>query len=693
MNSPDLLALTGRTLRPLPATGWRHLTGDAPGAEAPEFDDQAWPLVSVPHTWNVRDAVRCGDPDGRNMTGYYRGPGWYRQTLRLGGPFEDRRFFLRFEGVSQTAEVFLNGHRLGAHAGAFTAFCLEATPQVVPGPNHLAVRVTNAWDPTLAPLEGDFAVFGGLYRPVRLLTTAGLCVSPLPHGGPGIHVLPLAVSAARAVCSVRVALDDARRLPAPFTVRVTIADAAGRVLARSVADVPPGQTESVHELAVAHPRRWDGVRDPYLHQVRAELVRDGMVVDAVAVPFGFRSFAFAPTGEFLLNGRPCRLAGVNRHQDREGKGWAVADADHEQDLALIRELGANAVRLAHYPHADRFYELCDRAGLLVWAEIPLVNVIDDSPAFAATTCRQLEELIHQQFNRAGIFAWGIWNELGMTAGPDPGPLVRQLHALARRLDPSRPTVAAAFGLTHRRHPALLGITDQLGWNEYPGWYGAGPPAQLGATLDRLRTRVPGKGLAISEYGAGASIHHHAQDLTGAPAPHGRWHPEEWQAFVHEETWREIARRPFVWGSFVWNLCDFASAMRAEGDRDGINDKGLVTFDRRIRKDAFFFYQATWSDTPVLYLTSRRHAVRHGALTAVKVYTNADEVHLLLNGAPMPPPEVDGVIRRWPGIRLRPGDNQLEVFGRHAGRSLRDACVWTLTDAPEEATGGASALPH
>lgn len=541
--------------------------------------------------------------------------------------------------------------------------------------------MSNAWDETLAPLEGDFVIFGGLYRPVQLLVTGELCISPLDHAGPGIQIHPLEVSADLAACTVHVTLDDARRPPAaPFTVRVTVAGAAGATVATSEEIVRPGQSESAHELAVPHPRLWDGVRDPHLHRVRAELVADGAVVDTVTVLCGFRSFAFGPDGGFLLNGRPCRMAGVNRHQDREARGWALTDADHAEDLALIRALGANAVRLAHYPQADRFYELCDEAGLLVWAELPLVNRIGGSPQFAITTQRQLTELIRQQGHRAGVFAWGLWNELGMTEGPDPVPLVRDLHALARRLDPSRLTVAAAFGLTLERHPDLIGLTDQIAWNEYPGWYGDHPPAHLGAMLDQLRTRAPGKGLAPSEYGAGASPAQHEQNLTRAPSPHGRWHPEEWQATVHEQTWRAIARRPFVWGSFVWNLCDFTSAMRAEGDRDGINDKGLVTFDRRTRKDAFHFYQANWSVAPVLHLTSR-HAVRTAAVTPVKVYANASDVRLLVNGAPAPPPEIDGVIHRWPAIVLRSGENHVEVTGVHRGRQLRDACTWRVVPPP------------
>jgi beta-galactosidase len=623
--------MTARTSTPLTAGRWRFLAGDQADAAAPGFPDESWPVITVPHTWNSVDGPRGGDIAGRNRTGYHRGPAWYRHAFILEALPAGRRFFLHFEGASQTAAVYVNGQSIGDHAGAFTAFCFEITAHVNSGENLLAIRVDNTWDENIPPLEGDFVMFGGLYRPVHLLTTGPLCITPLNFAGPGVHATAHDVNADAATLEVLTLLADARAPDTPCTVRVRLLDATGRLAAEAVQEVAPGTAESRQTLAVAHPHLWDGVRDPHLYRVQVELLDHGVVVDTVEVPFGFRSFAFETGGGFLLNGRPCRMAGVNRHQDREGKGWALTAADHAEDLALICEIGANAVRLAHYPQADCFYELCDRAGLLVWAEIPLVNLITATEGFAENSHRQLTELIHQQFNRAGIFAWGIWNELGMSEGPDPAPLVRALHQSARSFDPSRPTVAAAFGLTHQRHPDILGRTDEIAWNEYPGWYGRQPPSHLGEVIDGLHQRVPGKGLAISEYGAGASIRHHTQDLTQAPPPNGRWHPEEWQAFVHEETWRELSRRPFVWGSFVWNLCDFASAMRAEGDRDGINDKGLVTFDRQTRKDAFYFYKATWSPTPVLHLVSRRHTPRRHSVTPVKVYSNRGPVTLRLNG--------------------------------------------------------------
>lgn len=665
---------TVRTVAPLPADGWCFSAQDIVRASAPGFADHDWTSVSVPHTWNATDATCGGDIAGKNRTGYHRGPGWYRRAFTIDGPVAGRRFFLRFEGASQTAAVFVNGRHVGDHAGAFTAFCFEITAHVSAGENLLAVRVDNAWNENIPPLEGDFVLFGGLYRPVHLITTGSLCISPLSFAGPGVHATAHALTADTTTLEVRTVLSDARARPAPCTVRVRLFDAAGGLAAESAHEVAPGASEDRQPLAVACPRLWDGVRDPYLYRVQAELLDRGVVVDTVEISFGFRNFAFAAGGGFLLNGRPCRMAGVNRHQDREGRGWALTPADHEKDIALIREIGANAVRLAHYPQADGFYELCDRAGLLVWVEIPLVNLINGSAAFAENSRQQLAELIHQQFNRAGIFAWGLWNELGMMEGSDPEPLIRSLHETARALDPSRPTVAAAFGLTPQRHPRIIGLTDQIAWNEYPGWYVAGT---MGELIDSRHALLPGRGLAMSEYGAGASINQHTQDLTTASVPDSRWHPEEWQAFVHEETWREIARRPFVWGSFVWNLCDFASAMRAEGDRDGINDKGLVTYDRQTRKDAFYFYKATWSSAPVLYVTSRRHVLRTDPATPVKVYCNHGPVRLRLNGELQPDPEVDGVIHRWPRVTLRPGENVIEVIASGRDGELQDRCTWRL----------------
>ena len=659
------------------ACGWRFFAGDPADAASWDCADDRWTAVTVPHNWNGADAAAgCGareDP----RSGYHRGAGWYRRRFDWTEPAaSDRRVFVRFEAASQFAAVFLNSHPVGTHAGAFTAFCFEITTLLRDGENLLAVRVDNGWSADLAPLDGDFAIFGGLYRPVRFLVTAGsCCIDPTYYGGPRVEVVPGRIEERQATFDVRVRL--AGRPAAMTELRFRVRDGAARTVVTATAAVPAGATDVLQTMALANPRLWDGRRDPHLYSVRAEFWCDGHCLDEVVQDFGLRNFCFEAERGFLLNGRRLRLHGVSRHQDRLGQGRALAEADHAEDVALMVEMGANAVRLAHYPHAETVHELCDRAGLLVWSEIPLVNGISGSSEFAASTRCQLLEMIHQQFNRAGVFAWGLTNELGMTDGPAPMTLMRDLQTLAHATDPTRQTLAANFDSTLTRYPELIPLTDQIGRNQYHGWY-QGNLVDLVAAVDRLRTVVPDRGLAVSEYGAGANPAHHAQRMQHGPDPAGDWHPEEWQATVHEGNWAVIAARPWIWGSFVWNMFDFASAWRAEGGYRGLNDKGLVSGDRRLRKDAFFFYRAQWSDAPTLYLTSRRHLRRDEPDTPVKVYTNLTEIKLRLNGHVVAGGIRDGVICRWPSVVLQPGDNQLEVFARiGTGDVIRDTCQWQV----------------
>ena len=427
-------------------------------------------------------------------------------------------------------------------------------------------------------------------------------------------------------------------------------------------------------LTIERPHLWDGIADPYLHSVRVELIVDGKVIDSVTEPLGLRFFNFDKDKGFSLNGRAVRLRGVCRHQDHGGSGWAISEEEQDEDMAILREIGANAVRLAHYPHSGYFHRLCDRYGIIAWSEIPLVNELRKSAAFNENATLQFEEMIAQLGNHPSVVTWGLWNEL--QGGAPALPLIRKLNDLAHSLDPTRPTTAASFSKSEKWCPEAASLSNLLAINTYPGWY-SGTPDDMGHILDRFREFAPGQPLGVSEYGAGASIHQHQQNVTKAPAPRGPWHPEEWQATVHEAHWKAIGSRPFIWGSFVWNLFDFASAGRKEGDMPGINDKGLVTRDRKVRKDAFHFYKASWSPEPVVYITSRRDAVRNEARTPLKIYSNSDNVKTTLNGRELPPGDHDGVIYQWKEIVLEKGVNVVTATAERDGKPITDQVTWTF----------------
>jgi beta-galactosidase len=662
-----------RRLVPL-AEGWRFLAGDVAGAESPGFDDRRWQPVRVPHTWNAQDGQDGGGD-------YRRGVGWYRLRFPLGAEEADRKLFLEFGAASTSAEVWLNGSRLGEHHGAYTAFRLEGTSVMRAGAdNLLAVRVTNAFDPLTPPVTADYTFFGGLVRPVQLLTTDRLQVRALDAGGPGLYLTPREVSAASAELDALVKLWNGFPTARRATLRLSVAPQAGEPtlrLERSL-DLPPDSGRDVTLSGrLERPRLWRGRADPFVYTARLE-VWDGEVLrDVVTQPVGFRTVAADPARGFLLNGEPLKLRGVNRHQDRQDRGWAIGPAEHAEDLRLIHEMGANALRLAHYPQDPLVYDLADRLGLVVWSEIPFVNRAVDTPAFGERARAQLVEMLRQHHNHPSVAFWGLGNEVTQDpSGPDPTALLAELAELARSEDPSRLT-AVAHCCTDEAGPATR-QSQVVGYNKYFGWYG-GKQADLGPWADALHAAHPARPLVLSEYGAGASPEHH-EDPAQAPAPGDPFHPEAYQAQVHAASWPVIAGRPYLLGGFVWNMFDFASDGRDEGDRPGRNDKGLVTYDRRVKKDAYWYYRASWSDQPTVYLAGRRHQPRLGPRMDVTVYANTESVTLTVNGRRLGPPVGGGVLRRWPDVPLSPGRNVVVAQGSRGGRVVaRDRVIWLRED--------------
>lgn len=679
------------------ASGWRFRRGgaDAPVGEA--VDDAGWERVDVPHSWNRVGAYELArDP----RTDLYQGVGWYR--LRFPTPVHRRgeRQFLQFDGVGSIAQVWLNGRRLGEHRGAFSRFRFEVTGLLrTDAPNLLAVRADNserkAGSPTadVLPLSGDFFIFGGVYRGVSLITTSAEHIDPLDHGGPGVYATTDRVTADTARISVR---SRVAARPTPVTLSVALDDAAGREVAAARTRVPAGGLREVTaRLDVPSPRLWDGRADPYMYRLRVELSEGGRLLDRVIEPYGVRTFAIDPNTGFSLNGKPMRLRGVSRHQDWLGKGWAIEAAEHRADMALAEELGANSIRMAHYQHAPEWFDLADRAGMVVWAELPFVNQAawtdsDASPALRANAREQLVELIRQNYNRPGIVTWSVGNEVDIHRrdenwGARSLKLLRELDALARREDPSRPTSFADCceeSIDGRPDPAramLAGATDLLGYNRYFGWY-YGKPDQLGPALDTLHARHPTLPISVSEYGAGGAISQHSDDPRGGDVDEsGRPQPEEYQSYVLEKAWQDIAARPYLWGSWLWNMADFATRTRSEGDATDLNTKGLVTADRRTRKDAFYYIQANWSDRPVLHLTGKRYVNRNYPATDIRAYSNAANARATLNGRDLGERPCPGRICVWPGVRLARGENVIAVSATVGGRSLSDEARWTAPD--------------
>jgi len=658
-------------------SGWKFFKGDGDATNQPisraEPAGTGWQDVSIPHSWG-QDQAQKGDAN------YYRGPAWYQRDLEI-TPRPGKRYFLKFEAASSVADVYVNGSLLGQHRGAFSAFCFEITKHLAAGgTNLLQVRVDNSPQKDIAPLSGDFAFYGGLYRPVHLVETEANCFTLTDHGSPGVAWLQTRVEKDKALLDVTAQVTGGVLKTQTLNVVASLFDAAGRCVATQsqpvLINTNTTETPCFLRVTVPKPHLWNGRADPYLYKAVVELRSTNQLWDTVEQPVGLRSYFIDPTNGFFLNGRHYALHGVDKHQERWDKGWAVSEADLDEDIALIKEIGATCVRCAHYQHSDYFYSLCDRAGILVWAEIPQVDEISHLPAFAETSRNQWLDLIRQNVNHPSIFVWSMSNELRANK-PDPARLLQDLNVIAHGEDPTRPTIIAVNG-DGDKLPQMVKIPDQLGWNLYPNWYGKpGTITNFSADLDKHRRASRAGGFCVSEYGAGANILQHEQNPV-QPVTTNQWHPEEWQSLVHERDWAILKTKPFVWGTFAWVMFDFTIPKRHEGGVVARNDKGLVTADRQVKKDAFFFYKANWSDEPVLYLTSRRFTERTNAVTDVKVYANAKSVDLLVNGVSQ------GKNRRgtncvfvWKDIKLSSGDNRLEARAVVNGQSLSDRCVWKL----------------
>ena len=678
--------------------GWRFRFGDAPETvTAAGFDDSGWEQVSVPHTWNrVGEYALTRSPATNNKQGI----GWYRLTYDAKPMAKGRRLYIDFAAVGNIADVWINGAHVGQHKGAFTRFRFDVTPQWKPGTKNLIVVRADNSKPAVGsstehviPLAGDFFIHGGLYRGVQLIEANDVGIDLLDFGGPGVYVraapdviLPDHIKP----CLVNVRLRNQSNQSVVAVMRLTVADRSGRVTETRDSKklrLPPNSQFGgfLTFSSCVDGQRWE-TNQPVVHQAVIEVLVGKQVVDSVAQIFGIRDFKFEPNTGLTLNGKPLKLHGVSRHQDRLGKGWALSRADHAEDMAIMKEMGVNSVRMAHYPHADEWVDEADKAGMVVWAEVPYVTTPTltggegDAETFANAE-QQTRELIRQQYNHPSIAMWAAGNEVdaatlfGVSKEPvQPLKLLQHIAKIAREEDPSRATVfadccedvrlstMAGVEQVDKGTEKLAGATDLIGYNRYYGWYYPQPlkaAEQLAAQMDKFHVKHPTLPISISEYGAGGAISQHSDNvLTGFVNAIGRPQPEEYESWVHEQSWPVIRDRPFIFGSFVWNMFDFASDLRNEGDSVDINTKGLVTFDRKTRKDAFYYYKAQWTTEPFIHLTGKRYVDRAYSVMDVKAYTNQPKALLSVNGSALVETPCPEGICIWKNVALRPGANKL-----------------------------------
>lgn len=567
-----------------------------------------WIWVNLPHTWNSIDGQDGGGD-------YYRGTCWYAHELALAElpQGKDMEYYLEFRGANSSADLYVNGKRLAHHDGGYSTWRANITGALQEN-NLIAVAVDNSPSQQVYPQMADFTFYGGLYREVSLIAVPRRHFDLDYCGSNGLMITPT-VTGADAQVEVR-AYTNCRE--SDLLVAFTLFDREGRLLERKTA--PAGMADVEFTLDNVH--LWNGRKDPYLYSATAELLDGDTVLDSISSRFGCRSFEIDPEKGFLLNGESYPLRGVARHQDRLGIGNALLPEHHREDMDLICELGATTIRLAHYQHDQYFYDLCDERGMVVWAEIPYIS--SHMPGGRENTVSQMKELITQNYNHPSIVVWGLSNEITMQGAEDPDLLEnhRILNDLCHQMDKTRLTTLACISMCPT-DAAIVDIPDVLSYNHYFGWYG-GTMDMNGPWFDKFHAEHPDRPIGCSEYGCEA-LNWHTSD------PRQGDYTEEYQALYHEELIKQLFTRPYLWATHVWNMFDFGADNRAEGGENGQNHKGLVTFDRKYKKDAFYAYKAWLSDEPFVHICGKRYVDRVENVTTVTVYSNQPAVELFANG--------------------------------------------------------------
>ncbi len=557
-----------------------------------------WTALDLPFTWNGEDGQDGGSD-------YYRGTCYFAKSIKADELPEGEVKYLQFDGVNSSCVVFWNGKEITKHDGGYSTFRAEIKD--IKDENLLVVAVDNSANERVYPQNADFTFYGGIYRDVSVIGVPENHFDLDYYGSPAIMVTP-EIKGADAEIEIKTFFKNDN-----CKVRYEII-ADGEVIASK-------EDDDDAEFEIKNVHLWDGLKDPYLYTAKATLICDGVEVDEVSTRFGCRTFEIDAQKGFILNGREYSLRGVSRHQDRPQVGNALTPEMHKEDLELILEMGANTIRLAHYQHSQVFYDLCDEAGLVLWAEIPYIS--NHMPTGYDNTISQMKELVVQNYNHPSIVVWGLSNEITI-AGSNPNLIKnhKDLNDLVHEMDKTRLTTIAAVSMCDI-NDEYVHISDVLSYNHYFGWYG-GNTDMNGPWFDDFHKKYPNKPIGISEYGCEALNWHTSNPTQGD-------YTEEYQSYYHEELIKQIADRPYLWATHVWNMFDFAADARSEGGENGMNHKGLVTFDRKYKKDSFYAYKAWLSSEPVLHLCSKRYVDRVEDVTKVTVYSNQPEIELFANG--------------------------------------------------------------
>ena len=635
--------------------------------------DNNWEKVTLPHTWN--------NTDMQSGKGYYAGDAFYKKKLFAKSEWKNKRVFIRFEGVGTVADLYINNKFIGEHKGAYSAFCFEIGHSLkYDTTNTILVKVNNEERPDVIPTNNKlFGVFGGIYRPAALIITDKINITTTDYASPGIYIRQQTTEK-EALVNVTAKIENKEDHVKDILVRTTITDEKGKTVGsveRKVTVNPQGINNVDQQILVTHPHLWNGRPDPYLYALTTSIIRNGVVIDAVKQPLGLRFFNIIAGKGFYLNGKPYRLYGVCRHQEWQDYGSALNNSQHKTDLDMIYEIGATSIRFAHYQQAEYVYSKCDSMGFVIWAEIPFVNAVTTHEGDNAK--QQLTELIRQNYNHPSIYNWGMHNEVYSNSPDGFVPtLTRQLNDLAKTEDPGRFT-ASVSGMGEIDRPSNL-AGDIQGINRYYGWY-EGKIPDLETWVSGLEKNYPDYKVVLSEYGSEANVKQQQENPADFGDPGSQFWPETFQTKFHEIQWGIIEKHPYLVASYVWNMFDFSVPSAHGGGVLARNMKGLVTYDRKIKKDAFYWYKANWSHDPVLYISGRRDSDRVNATTTVKVFSNLNDVVLYVNGIKSAPPTIGTTNRDFifDEIHLKKGINKISAEGKRDGKAYSDIITWYLKD--------------
>ncbi|MCM8711711.1 glycoside hydrolase family 2 protein [Clostridium sp. SYSU_GA19001] len=644
--------------------GWKFLRQDEIEAMNKNYNDESWESINLPHTWNAIDGVNGDD--------FYKGVCWYRKEFIIATLEKGKKVFIEFEGSNSITDVYVNGKHLGQHRGGYSTFRFDITEAVEYGSkNILAVKVDNTVVDYVYPQMADFTFFGGIYRDVNIIITNNVHFDLMDYGSKGVYIIQKEVSKEKASLIIKTRLVNQNGEDKKVRLWTDICDAEGSSVTYAAKEViiSAGETKEVELLAlIESPTLWNGRKNPYLYEAKISVTSFNDRLDELSIPFGVRYFRVDAEKGFFLNGEHLPLHGVSRHQDRKDMGWAIGHAEQLQDMELIKEIGATSIRLAHYQHDQFFYDLCDREGMIVWAEIPFISVMMKSEFEGINAKQQMIELIRQNYNHPSIMFWGIQNEIQIGGErPEVRKVVKELNEITKKEDPTRlSTMANVFFVDETDEYNF--ITDVVGYNLYFGWY-RGKAEDFSDWLDNYHKANSDVSLCISEYGAEGIVEYHSS------TPKVKDYTEEYQALLHEKVWKIFEGKSFLWATYVWNMFDFGANIRNEGGVKGRNNKGLVTYDRKIKKDAFYMYKAHWSDEKFVHITSKRFIDRTEDKIQVKVYSNCSEVTLYINGKELKSKANCHKIFVFENVMLQDGINIVKAVGISNGDVYEDLAVF------------------